>query len=373
MASASEDQAGRSATHLTGERPGARSRSLRAGRRTVPAWLSIMLASLTCLCLLASTVTIWVGATVLNTDRFVALVAPLRRDPQVIASVSSYIADQVVASLDITGRTASILPAGGQFLVGPLEQSVHDYVQMRAADVLSSDRTQATWQAVERSAHAELVSALRGQPSAVTIADGVLSVDLLPLIAATLSRLQQAVPGLFASAPPIPDLTGMQSPEQQRQALSQALGVQLPPDFGVVTVLRSDNLATVQRIVTALDTLQLVLPLVTLALAAATIWSMASWRRALQLLGIGTAVVVLAAILLIPLLLGNLTASAMPGPAHTIVAALVEILWANLLGVLVGVLIAGVLVAVGAYLAGKPEWLMRLLRARIGAAQVDRM
>lgn len=361
MASASENQPEQLATRLPGAQAGVQARSLRAGQRRLPSWLSLVLIALTCVCLLASTVTIWAEATVLNTDRFVALAAPLGHDPQVINSVSHYVADQVVTALDIPSRTAAVLPASGQFLVGPLEQSVHDFVQTRASALLSSDQMQATWQVVGRSVHAELVAARRGQSSSVAIVNGTLSIDLLPLIAATLSRLQQVAPGLIASGATIPNLTGAQSPTQARQQLSQALGVQLPPDFGVVTVLHSDALTTAQRIVTALDTLQIVLPIVTVVLAAVAVWSIADWRRALLLLGIGTVVVAAVTILLIQILVGQLTASVLTTPAHEIVQALVGLMWASLLGLLLGVVVAGALVAFGAYLAGMPGWLARLL------------
>lgn len=329
------------------------------GRRGLPAWLSGVLIVLTCLCLLATTLTLWTEATLLNTDRFVALVGPLGSDPQVIDGVSRYVADQAVVALDISGRTASALPARGQFLVGPLEQSVHDFVQTHTATLLASDKMQATGDAIERLVHAELVASLRGQSSTTTVENGVLSVNLLPLIAAALRGLQQATPGVVPTGPPIPELTAAQTPAQQREMLSQALGVKLAPDFGVVAVLHSDALATAQRIVAAMDTLSVVLPIATLALAVVAIWSAVDRRRAWLWLGIGTAACMLVTILLISLFVSRMTTTMVATPTQAIAAALVEILWADLLGLLVGLLLASTLVALVAYLAGKPRWLAR--------------
>lgn len=65
MASACEKQPERRATHPPGAQASVRTRSLRAGQRRLPSWLSLVLIALTCVCLLASTVTIWVETTIL--------------------------------------------------------------------------------------------------------------------------------------------------------------------------------------------------------------------------------------------------------------------------------------------------------------------
>jgi hypothetical protein len=330
-------------------------------RRTLPTWLSIILVILTSIGVLASTMVIWVEATMLNTDRFVALVAPVGSDPQVIASVSQYAADQVVTALDIQNRTTNALPIDGRFLTGPLERVVHDFVQTRTADFLASDQGQALWQAQVRRVHAGLVAVLRGQESVFGSANGALTVDLLPLLAATLSRLQQSAPGLIPFGGAIPDLSTAQNSAQARQELAEALGVQLAPDFGVITLAQSDTLKTAQRIVSILDALRIVLPLVTLALAILTLWLAANRRRTLLLLGGVTAALFLMAMLAAQLVLGNVPAAITASPAREIVASLAELVRVNLLGTLVVGLFAGLIVALGAYLAGGPEWLARLL------------
>jgi hypothetical protein len=327
----------------------------------LPAWLSVVLVILTGIGVLASTMVIWVEATMLDTDRFVALVAPVGSDPQVIESVSQYAADQVVTALDIQNRTANALPLDGRFLTGPLERVVHDFVQTRTADFLTSDQGQALWQAQLRRVHAGLVALLRGQTSTIGSANGALTVDLLPILATMLSRLQQAAPGLIPFGVTIPDLSTTQNPAQARQELAQALGVQLAPDFGVITLAQSDTLKTAQRVVSLLDALQIVLPLVTLALAILTLWLAADRRRTLLLLGGVTAALFLAAMLVAQIVLGNVPAAITASPAREIVASLAGLVRANLLGTLVVGLFVGLIVALGAYLAGRPDWLMRLL------------
>lgn len=356
MASASEQQPEWQAAPPRASRTRTRTR-----RRMLPAWLSVVLVILTGIGVLASTMVIWVEATMLDTNRFVALVAPVGSNPQVIESVSQYAADQVVTALDIQNRTANALPIDGRFLTGPLESVIHDFVQTRTADFLASDQGQALWQAQVRRVHAALVALLRGQTSTIGSADGALTVDLLPLLAATLSRLQQAAPGLIPFGGAIPDLSTTQNPAQARQELAQALGVQLAPDFGVITLAQSDTLKTAQRVVSLLDALRVILPLVTLALAILTLWLAADRWRTLLLLGGVTAALFLVAMLVAQLVLGNVPTAVTASPAREIVASLADLVRANLLGTLVVGLFAGLILALGAYLAGKPEWLARLL------------
>ncbi len=352
MASASEHQP---------ERQAAPTPTPRASRRTLPTWLLVILVILTCSGVLASTLVIWVESTMLNTDHFVALVAPLGSDPQVINSVSQYVADQVVTALDIQNRTANALPIDGRFLTGPLERIVHDFVQTRTADFLNSDQGQALWQAQVRRGHAGLVALLRGQTSTIGTANGTVTLDLLPILAAMLSRLQQAAPGIIPFGVTIPDLSAAQTPAQARQELAQALGVQLAPDFGLITLFQSDTLRTAQRIVSILDALQVILPLVTLVLAILALWLAANRWRTLLLLGGVTAALFLVAMLVAQIVLGNIPAAVTASPAHEITAALAGLVQANLQGTLVVGLFIGLVVALGAYLASRPEWLMRLL------------
>jgi len=55
-----------------------------------------------------------------------------------------------------------------------LERIVHDFVQTRTEDFLTSDRGQALWQAQVRRVHAGLVALLRGHTSTLGSANGAL-------------------------------------------------------------------------------------------------------------------------------------------------------------------------------------------------------
>jgi small-conductance mechanosensitive channel len=83
----------------------------------------------------------------------------------------------------------------------------------------------------------------------------------------------------------------------------------------------------------------------------------------------------LAAILFVQRLLGQFAAAAQVSPAREIADTLVGLVRASLVVVLIAVLIAvaiaGALVAFGAYLAGRPEWLVRRLPTVAGAGRAE--
>ena len=75
--------------------------------------------------------------------------------------------------------------------------------------------------------------------------------------------------------------------------LSTALGVTLPSDFGQITLVKSSDLATVQRGVKAFDRFTLVLPLVTIVLIALSLWLSVNRRRTVLQLAVGVSLLMI--------------------------------------------------------------------------------
>ena len=91
----------------------------------------------------------------------------------------------------------------------------------------------------------------------------------------------------------LPTITSADPPQKAVNKLSKALGVQLPSNFGQITLVKSDKLATVQRLVKAFDRLTLVLPLVTIALLALTLWLSVNRRRTVLQLAVGVSLLMI--------------------------------------------------------------------------------
>ena len=82
-----------------------------AGKRVRRTAVGVLVV-LSCLGLLLSSVTLWANQTFLNTENWVALVAPLGHDPKVVSAVSAYAANttsysDLLTSLGFKGQAVT--------------------------------------------------------------------------------------------------------------------------------------------------------------------------------------------------------------------------------------------------------------------------
>jgi hypothetical protein len=314
--------------------------------------LVIVLVVLSCLSLLLTVLALWVHTSFLNTDHWVGTVGPLAQNPDVVETVSTYLADQVVSALDLQQRVDGALPGQLQFLGQVLTSASRDFVQGRIEDALKTSAFQNAWVAFNRTAHAQALAALRGQSSTVQISNDSLQVDAQPLIFAGLDWIQQQAPSLARLSSPLASLVGNQDPAAERQQLSQAVGRALPDDFGQVVLLQSPALGTAIRVVSILDALVWVLPIVTLVALAATVVLATDRRRILIGLGAGVAITFLIARVVLEQLQGGVVDAVMNPSARAATEAIVRAVTGDLVTVCSLISIAGLALAAGGLIAG---------------------
>ncbi len=315
-----------------------------------------ILAALSCLGILLSSVTIWTHQEFLDTDNWIGLVGPLGQNPNVVNAVSTYAANEVVIALNVQQRAEQALPPRAQFLAAPLTRVVHDFTQKRVADLMHTQQFQNVWIATNRYVHAEILAALRGQTKNVIIANGTVTLNLIPVINQALQALQHDLSGLIPANVTFPTVTELQVPAQARAKLSQTLGVQLPANFGEITLFHSDQLATAQQLLRVFDVLMVLLPIITVLLIAATIWFSLDRRRTLIQLGIGVAITFLIMRLVVGYLAGRVIDDITNPTAQAMAGDVISSAVSGLLTLTVLLLIAGVVTVIVAYLFGKPEW-----------------
>jgi hypothetical protein len=252
--------------------------------------LVALLAGVSCVLIFLSLMTVWVHQTVLDTDGFVAAVGPVVDRPNVTQAMSVELTTQIFEAIDVERQIKQVLPSQGQFLAAPLTSAAENFVQGQVRNVLRSPQFRAVWFTVLRAAHKEVLAALRGQSSVLSVTNGAVVLNTLPLVNAALQQVQSLASGLLGRHVTIPPLTKGELPAQIRATLSEALGVNLPADFGQIELARSGSLDLATNAVQVLDVLYWLLPLLTLlAISAALWWSPNRRRTALQIL-IGTAV-----------------------------------------------------------------------------------
>jgi hypothetical protein len=182
--------------------------------------------------------------TLVDTDQFVASVAPLSRDPVVIAGISNELADQIVTT------------------VGP-QTSVPDQLVRATAErtVSSTLRTQQfhrIWRSALRDAHRQVVTDLRENHS------GAVSVSLHPVAVHALNAMSDSIPGVAGLADVVPALGG-------------------------VTVLTADQAAKVRRSLHLLDLSLLLTGVIFVGATIATLLISPSLKRGFVQIGLAVA------------------------------------------------------------------------------------
>ncbi len=251
-----------------------------------------LLVVLSCLAVVITGVTWWAHYTVMNTDGYMAIVGPIGKDPGAIQNLSEYVSSQVVKTTDLQTRISGALPAQVQILSGPITAYVEDFITKGAEKVLSSEKAYELWLRINEIGHEKIVALLRGETSNVYVQGSDVRLNLLPLISQALVWLDEKLPGGLSSKFNPPVIAPDADPEQGIQEVANWSGRPLPSDFGQITLLQSDALGPAQAAIKWFDRLMWILPLITAALIALTIWLSRRRGRTAIAVGIGAAVAI---------------------------------------------------------------------------------
>ena len=299
-------------------------------------------------------VAVWARNAVFDTDRYVATVAPLARDPVIQDAIAARITTEVFRAVDVdelVDRSVDFLAEQGApeqvaLLADPVKKGLRSFATDQVRTVVRSEQFARAWDEANRVAHQGLVGALTGEGSGgVTISGETVSVNLGAFIAAIRPQLAEAG---FPLADRIP---------------------QVNVSF---TILESEQLPRIQRAARALDALAVPLVLTAIALLALGVLIAPDRRRMLLAAGLGITVAM-------TVLLAVLTATRefylnhLPAGTQSVDAA--AVIWDTMLRYLVsgarnGIWV-GLVIALVAWLAGPagPAVALRRLVAT-GAAYV---
>lgn len=321
---------------------------------------------LACISLLASVLVTWAHQAVLNTDRYVRIVSEVQQDPAVQAEMAAFISKQVVDVLDVQGRVSQALPDKAGFLAVPVAAAVERTLDEQLVKVVASPEFATVWEQGNRLVHEQLVRALRGDTTVLTLNDGMVTFNLYPLVGKALTALQQQ--GLIPASVTLPEFTGTAVPEETRTKLQAALGITLPADFGQMPLFRADKLASLQAAVRAFDLLVVVLWILTAILVLLTIWLAAARLRMLIYLGIGVVITFLAARLIVAAAQNTIVSSISESAGLSSIKDTVQVFVHDLFGLVWILVVGAVVVTLVAYFATRPRWVSSAASAASGAA-----
>ena len=292
-------------------------------RHTGRRWAVALLIVLGCILLAGANGAFWLKGTVLSTNRWVAAVGPLSRNEAIANTVSVYVVGDLFEAVDVASMVEEALPEEVRVLSGPLTKGLQELFGAVTTTVIRTDEFNAIWVAANRAAHTVVMGALRGGGSHLYLKEGQLTIDL--------SNALDFVEGSL-------DLP--------------ALGLSPDDDWGTIGLLQSDQVARVQQALGLLHTLGWLFPLATLVAFVAA-WLVSLWRRR-TLLWIGVAGAITMVLSLIGLSLAKPPALAsIANPLlRTVAGQAWDIVLRGFVIQTVLLLVVGVLIAVGAWLAG---------------------
>jgi hypothetical protein len=251
--------------------------------------------------LFASTIAVWAKGVLFDSDRVAAAAESAIQQPEAAQSMATYVTDQVFTIVDLEALLEQQLPGNLDSLSGVIVGGARQFVEEQLAEVLQKPAVQQVLVTIVRTAHAQLMKVLNGDGmiDGVSIADGKVTLNLLPLVTLGLNQVQKL--GVLTSVS-VPTLKAGGDPTTQITELESAFGRDLPADFGQLTVFKGDAAAEAGEVVqTAQDIVVLVkraialILIVTAVAFALTLLVANRRRRAIMVLGLVGAAVMLVA------------------------------------------------------------------------------
>ena len=220
--------------------------------------------------------------------------------------------------------------------------------------MLSTPKAYQLWLKINEVGHEKIVALLRGETTNVYVTGSDVKLNLLPLISQALVWLDQKLPGGLSSRFNPPVIAPDSNPEQGIQEVANWSGKPLPSDFGQITLLQSDALGPAQTAVAWFDRLMWILPLITAALMALTIWLARRRGRAAIALGIGAAIAIFVARVIILRSSEYLTSQVKEGGQH-IIKQVVDASLGPLTSLTIWICVIGVVAALLVWALGRRE------------------
>jgi len=255
--------------------------------------LTPILVVLTVLVFTATVPAAWGRRTILNTDRYVATVAPLAEDPAVQNSIATKVTAQIFATLDVETTISDALAGLDEratVLAAPMTNAIQGFVQEQVLRVVQSDAFATFWTEANRFVHTQVIAILRGDTESVSVVEGKVLLNLVPLINLALVQIQGVATDLVGGDVTLPTIEPGSAPGPAVQALEQALGIDLPDSYGTIEVYDAQDLEALQQALFSFQRLFVLLLILIPVLIAVTLLVSTRRRRALIQLAVGGAV-----------------------------------------------------------------------------------
>jgi hypothetical protein len=310
-------------------------------------WRGIVAVVLIVLATLLAPLTLavlWMNHDLMNTDNYVKTVAPLSSNAAVQTAIATDLTDQLWSKVDVSQQLAGVLPSWAQVFAAPLSNQLKAYTYQAAHAIVGSPAFSKVWEVANRQAHSKVQAALLGnQGGVVQTTGGQVSIDLAPAV----DKVKAAL-----------DAKGIHALDT----------VATTPGATTFVLFRSESLARAQKAVKFFHKLSVALPLLLIAAWAGAI--AVSRRRRRTVLQLGFTLALAMAVTLVGYHLGRgaylnaVVSSQLPRPAA---AAIFDTLVVGVLAAARTVFVVGLVIWLGALIAGPAGWAVKLRGALAGA------
>jgi len=305
-----------------------------SGRRRIGIYSLIVLAALL---LMLSTFAVWVDRVALNTRVFTDTSTELLDDDDIRRAIAVRTIDEIYDAVDVEEELEGPLPEDVESLAGPTSATLRELGPAIVERALGRAELRRLWRRAIMEAHETLVEVLEERSGTVSTEEGTVTLDLGDIVVEAADRI------------------GVSDSVQRR----------IGPDAGHVELLRSDDLDTAQNAFQLMNTVAWLLPVVTLAIFGLAIW-LSRGRRRLTVRAIGIAVLLSG---VLGLVVSNLTGRYLVGALATdsesrdAGRSAWDIVTELLRGSFRLQIAIGLLVLLGAWIAGPSPWAVGVRRA----------
>jgi hypothetical protein len=269
---------------------------------------------------------VWINRQAFNTDNWVSTSDRILQNPDVQEQLSTFLANQLFDNVDVQAQIQATLPPKLAPLAGPAAGGLEQLVPQIAQRAMETSQFQTLWENANRAAHETFLNVVDGGTSNVSTSGGTVTLDLSSIVTQ------------------IGDQLGVGS----------AIASKLPADAGNIEILRSDQLSAAQDGASFVRHLPIVLIALILILDILALY-LAGPRRRRTLRGIGIGFIVAGALVLVGRSLGGnavVNSLASTEAVKPAVQATWDIGTSLLVTVAASALTFGILVVIGAWLAG---------------------
>jgi hypothetical protein len=315
-------------------------------RRHALVWTLVVLASLIGI---ASILTTWVHRQMLDQQSWQKASAQLIHNGEVRGALSVYLVNSLYDNVDVAAALDERLPTDLQPLAGTVAGALRQPLTDAMNRLLESPRAQQLFVNASSLAQQKLVNVLENKTGhGISTGDGVVTLDLGQLVTDLGTQL----------------------------GLPQSVLDRIPPDAGVITVMRSDQLAAAQTGVQSLRVLSTLLLVVVLGLYALAVYLARGARREV-LRNVGWALLLVGLVTLVARrLTGRYAVDALTTPTSHDAGERVWLIGSSVLAQIGwAAIIYGAFVVLGAVLAGPTapatairRWMAPVLNQRAGIA-----